>query len=326
LETKGSLAPKRDPNEAVGDNSSFPPSRAHSHGAASDDSRSAAPVYESEISQYLQLSQDDGRVTNPLVGSQGNPNPLGLMAYDQVTLASDITRLQTPLDPMLFAGSPGQTEHADLFHPGHKSFDRDLPISIAPAMLDKSARFPGQEQVIWYADGKEMQIGGTRPPITKNPIISKYTKSERSVNNGQENLNPKRLPWKRSGDDLDDRDQISKDSDTFSRHKSNSTAEIKYQAVKRIKIVFREPSCASPPGPRDTIVGNVAVQPESDESTHPPDLISMKSYKRQVMAAVAVTPQDIDRQSYLRFLGSNAKQIMVRRKIDGEVKGIKFIW
>ena len=41
-------------------------------------------------------------------------------------------------------------------------------MSISPSMLSKSASISVQDEVVWYSSGNEKQIGGDRPPRTKD--------------------------------------------------------------------------------------------------------------------------------------------------------------
>ena len=226
----------------------------------------------------------------------------------------------------------------------------DRSMSISPSLLNKSASISVQDEVVWYSNGKEMQVGGKKPPRTKY--------------GGEGKGKGKVMEKRRKTIDNSPRHHV---DDTPSQNGKGRRYEVNVETrldtIKRIKLVFHDRSTdayrPSSPGslcggidPVDTdstslrksetqdmirpdvlrVTPLAAIEPGCllpnardiflDENTPPPIVSNEKLPKFEVIIPV----REIDKNLYPVFLGKDAKQTMVRSKFDGTIKGLIFSW
>jgi len=220
-------------------------------------------------------------------------------------------------------------------------------ISISPAMLDKSAP-PKREDVVWYSSGKEMQVGGRRPPRTNSRGKGKGNVSKNTTQKSCAEQRP-----------------------LGTRHEMN--VETGLDTVKRIKLVFHDELPTSnhlESGPLNDLEQILIAQTDSidevpevlpltqepdmsqrdaritppaviesgrpllsademhlDDNTPPRTPVSrapVPKLKRKV--EIVILDKEFDKFLYPLFLGMDARQTMVTNKASGKVKGIIYNW
>jgi hypothetical protein len=271
------------------------------------------------------------------------------MFHDDTSLQTDIAQpLFSPKspDPLILSPPLAQSHSLELFGSSESVLPDDQSISISPSMLNKPV-LP-EDDVRWYSNGKEVQVGGKTPPH------SKYCRE----GTGNGNVLGKR-PSKTV-----DAETVTIPRGLGTRYEVNVDTGL--DTVKRIKLVFHRDSPSTTDGPqagsssckqknlvdgdgtptRGTFKEREArqdiqrVTPPAaidigrclptakdlglDENSPPPSSVSLMEKNRNV--EVVIPEAKIDKSLYPVYLGKDARQTRVTSKASGRVKGIIFAW
>jgi hypothetical protein len=234
--------------------------------------------------------------------------------------------LSDPLDPTLFAPEPIR-QTSEIFAQTHPSLieEQSTPISISPAMLDKSSTT--QKEVIWYSSGAGKQIGGKKPPRHTGQGQGKGKKLNQSKPIVQKVLGPQYEVTVNTGLDTVKRIKLLFRDDSSveprSTSESQSALEVSDTPGKRIKWFERR---VTPPA---AIMSGQPIPNARDlhlDDNTPPSSPAPASPMREVLANVIVLEKKIEKDLYPVFLAKDARQVMIRSKKTGRVKGIIYAW
>jgi hypothetical protein len=180
--------------------------------------------------------------------------------------------LATALDPSLLVPQP-----LTITALNQTSITQERSISISPAMLDKSSAPPVQEEVVWYSSGKEMQVGGKFPPVTKHGGKGK------SFTNGGKGFSApakgtgkgKSILGKRPVKALSTSEVVSERTG-----KEYETIVVTgLESVKRIKLIYREDSPRISDDSRPTSSGSLSSNKAAPGSRMKPFKVDWESPK-----------------------------------------------
>lgn len=297
-----------------------------------EDSTLDPSLLDPEITKYFSIPQLDDPLLCSEVGFQPQTqHSLQTLADEPDTtwMSPFETEFQSFLaEPLLDSTGIPTTAPIDSEPPGvYSVFGEDRSISISPAMLDKSAH-SGQENVVWYSKGKEMQVGGRRPPRS---VAQKKHKGKRTKKPSEDYVSPE-------------------EPKRVVRPRHEMSVETGLDTVKRIKLVFHEDLIA-PPNPSTSIDPNDAAPLSQSPDAHQldetnitppvniddrapivsemdledtPDSIPVSATNSKTQ--IVIPEKKIDKALYPTFLGQNARQTMITNKITGKVKGIMYNW
>jgi len=271
--------------------------------------------------------------------------------------------LDQVIDPAVFSSTNVQPQSRIAPLPSHVLEERS--VSIAPSMLAKSTNSPIQGGTVWYSNGIA-QVGGKKPPHTKyggegkgkGQILGKRrppeviesaesspervlgTRYEKNVETGLDSIkriklvfhedSPKSSRPSSSGMGNPTSDAIDVETSpyaslqTLPQHRHGKKRDI----LLRQQIQRNVPS-VTPPAAIDVDVGSLlptANDLHLDENTPPPTSTPYSPPKRWIAMEVSIPFKRLDKSQYLAFLAQDAKQVMVKNKITGQVKGISFDW
>jgi hypothetical protein len=120
----------------------------------------------------------------------------------------------------------------------------------------------------------------------------------------------------------------------FSHRSSRQTSPRPQRPGKKRDVLLRqrdEPRVATPPAAIDVDVGffllpSTANDLDLDENTPTPSPSHNLQPTRWIAIEVSIPFQHLDKSQYPVFLAKDAKQMMVKSKLSGQIKGISFTW
>lgn len=262
-------------------------------------------------------------------------------------------------DPFLL---PDPVEHSTgILNSGPPIITREQSISISPSMLNKSASISVQDDVVWYSCGKELQVGGKNPPRTKyggegkgkGKVLEERRKTIHTEDLTEKNLTSEANTTQKiqgtryemnveTGLDTIKRiklifhEYLPSSMETFRPGSSGSVCGTRDNPVdvdsaprwkpnqEKRDIVRRDEIRVAPLTAMDPGCPLLAASELHLDDNTPPPTPSVVSVEYGVEVMIPLSK--IDKSSYPVYLGSKARQTMVRRKSDGSIKGLKFVW
>jgi hypothetical protein len=156
-------------------------------------------------------------------------------------------------------------QHSTMFRTSTPSaIAEERLISISPSMLDKSASVAVTTDVVWYSNGVEMQVGGKKPPRTKDCEKEKGYSTvlgERRKTQDSEDVVEMRNPQnteidtkKRKVQEMQDTIKVIKrEVTTRVQPKFGKPVETASDSTKRIKLVLDKDLSSTADQPRPSI-------------------------------------------------------------------------
>ena len=190
--------------------------------------------------------------------------------------------------------------HSDLLSPHSKGMlptmlNDDRSKSISPSMLNKSSSISVQDEVVWYSSGREMQIGGKKPPRTKNNEEGKG--KGKVLGKRRKTMDDSPSPY---AGDLPIQDS------PIERMRYEINVDTGLHTIKRIKLVFHDSStdtsrpCASTPPVTCTNPVDVDCIPEAESKerdtaqAYPVDVDCIPEVESMKQDTAEANPVDVD--------------------------------
>lgn len=257
--------------------------------------------------------------TNPHSGEQfqsAEPWLAVLDTYDSF-IAQPLNQHST-IDPSLFGPSPfAQQPTPQIFSPSRPIYDEPR---ISPALLGKPSPSPVAAPVKWYSGGKEV-VSKKAPPLRRSREQTQASHSPVEIQPPAPD--PPVKQWE-------------------------VNVETGLDTIKRIKLIFRESPGAPSSRPASSgqfkgfapDIGDGRVTPPAacgveekelpyaselhlDDNTPPPE---MKRRRLDENVSVVIHRREIERELYPVWLATDAKQVWIRKKKTGRVKGVIYDW